>query len=196
MTFLLALAVGTGCSRNTSQNNGKDDEKTERQARGDRIVLQNKGSDTLVNVAGILRSSHFLDTTLADFEQAFRAHAAGALDAALLQAVIDSDGELAAHEFDHAHAQALRDGGPWGQAFPEPLFDGGFELLDVRCVGQRHLRLRLRAPERREPLDAIQFGGWEARPDASRVHLAYRLAPDDYRGNGAVQLVVEHLEPA
>ena len=133
---------------------------------------------------------------LADFEQAFRAHAAGALDAALLQAVIDSDGELAAHEFDHAHAQALREGGPWGQAFPEPLFDGGFELLDVRCVGQRHLRLRLRVPERREPLDAIQFGGWEARPDASRVHLAYRLAPDDYRGNGAVQLVVEHLEPA
>ncbi|QCO67738.1 single-stranded-DNA-specific exonuclease RecJ [Luteimonas yindakuii] len=133
---------------------------------------------------------------LADFERAFRAHAARTLDAALLHAVIDSDGELAPHEFDHAHAEALRDGGPWGQAFPEPLFDGSFELLDARCVGQRHLRLRLRIPDRREPVDAIHFGGWDARPQASRVHLAYRLAPDDYRGNGAVQLVVEHLEPA
>jgi NAD(P)-dependent dehydrogenase (short-subunit alcohol dehydrogenase family) len=35
------------------------------------------GLDTLVNVAGILRSSHFLDTTLADFEQVLRINLVG-----------------------------------------------------------------------------------------------------------------------
>lgn len=35
------------------------------------------GLDTLVNVAGILRSSHFLDTTLADFEQVLRVNLVG-----------------------------------------------------------------------------------------------------------------------
>src|SRR5690606_1680600 len=55
------------------------------------------------------------------FRAAFQAHAEAMLDAATLQATLDSDGELAAHEFDRAHAEALRDGGPWGQGFPEPL---------------------------------------------------------------------------
>jgi len=35
------------------------------------------GLDTLVNVAGILRSAHFLDTTLADFEQVLRVNLVG-----------------------------------------------------------------------------------------------------------------------
>lgn len=35
------------------------------------------GLDTVVNVAGILRSAHFLDTTLADFEQVLRVNLVG-----------------------------------------------------------------------------------------------------------------------
>ncbi|MDH5821435.1 single-stranded-DNA-specific exonuclease RecJ [Luteimonas sp. RD2P54] len=130
------------------------------------------------------------------FERAFCAHAAGTLDPALLQALIDSDGELQPGEFDRFHAEALRDGGPWGQGFPEPLFDGEFSLLECRPFGQRHLRLRLRADGRGAPLDAIQFGGAEAGEPAPRMRLAYRLVPDDYRGGDAIQLVVEHREPA
>lgn len=128
------------------------------------------------------------------FEAAFCGQAARALDRDLLQAVIDSDGALQPHEFDRRHAEALRDGGPWGQGFPEPLFDGAFELLDARQVGQRHLRMRLRVEGRREPVDAIHFGGWDGRGPPGRVRLAYRLAPDDYRGGEAVQLVVDYRE--
>ena len=130
---------------------------------------------------------------LAAFEQAWLAHAATVLDDGLLQAELLSDGELLPREFDRFHAEALRDGGPWGQGFPEPLFDGHFEVLDWKVVGERHLKLTLRHPDRREPLAAIQFGGWHGTAPASRLHLAYRLAPDDYRGGQAIQLIVEHL---
>ena len=130
------------------------------------------------------------------FEQAWQAHAARVLDRAMLQAELLSDGELLPQELDRFHAEALRDGGPWGQGFPEPLFDGQFEVLDWRVVGGRHLRLRLRHPGGREPLSAIRFGGWQGREPPRRLHLAYRLVPDDYRGARAVQLTIEHFEPA
>jgi single-stranded-DNA-specific exonuclease len=128
------------------------------------------------------------------FRAAFLEQAERLLDARLLQAELLSDGELLAHEFDHASAEALRSGVAWGQGFPEPLFDGEFEVLDWRVVGERHLKLALRLDGRREALNAIHFGGWNERPPAPRVHLAYRLAVDDYRGGVAIQLIVEHLQ--
>lgn len=130
------------------------------------------------------------------FEHAFRAHAEASLDEAMLQSVIDSDGELEPWEFDRFHAEALRDGGPWGQAFPEPVFDGEFALVDWRPVGERHLRMRLRMPGGKGALKAIFFGGWRGDPPPPRLRLAYRLACDDWQGARDIQLVVEHLEPA
>nr|ACT36387.1 single stranded specific exonuclease [uncultured bacterium L11E10] len=130
------------------------------------------------------------------FEAAFAAHAAAALDATLLQAELPSDGELLPHEFDRAHAEALRDGGPWGQGFAEPLFDGVFEVIDWRAVGERHLKLVLRCPQRAAPLNAIHFNGLGAEPPPAQVHLVYRLVPDDYRGGEAIQLIIEHCVPA
>ncbi len=132
---------------------------------------------------------------LVQFEQAWQAQAARGLDQSLLQCELLSDGELLPGEFDRLHAEALRDGGPWGQGFPEPLFDGSFEVLDWRPVGERHVRLQLRHPERREPLAAIHFGGWQGQAPAQHLQLAYRLTPDDYRGGAAIQLVVEHALP-
>ena len=132
----------------------------------------------------------------AAFEQAFADVVRATLDPALLQAELLSDGELLPEEFDRFHAEAIRDGGPWGQGFAEPLFDGVFELLDWKTVGERHLKLRLRADGVSAPLAAIHFGGWTGDAPAPRNRLAYRLAPDDYRGGQAIQLIVEHREPA
>ncbi|MGY1409254.1 single-stranded-DNA-specific exonuclease RecJ [Luteimonas sp. A611] len=133
---------------------------------------------------------------LAAFEQAFHHAVRGMLDPALLQAELFSDGELLPGEFDRFHAEAIRDGGPWGQGFAEPLFDGVFEVIDWKTVGERHLKLRLRAEGVRAPLAAIHFGGWSGEAPATRNRLAYRLTPDDYRGGQAIQLIVEHREPA
>jgi single-stranded-DNA-specific exonuclease len=130
------------------------------------------------------------------FHAAFLAQATVLLDDSMLHAELLSDGELEPHEMDHASAEALRSGATWGQGFPEPVFDGEFEVIDWRLVGERHLKLTLRMEGRREPLGAIHFGGWRERPPASRVLLAYRLVPDNYRGGTAIQLIVEHLAPA
>ena len=133
-------------------------------------------------------------SNLPAFEAALREAVAAMLDPAVLQAELPSDGELAAAQFDRATADLLRDGGPWGQAWPEPLFDGTFEVLSSRVVGERHLKLELGHDGRR--LNAIQFGGWNGSKPPARVHVAYRLQADDWRGGDAVQLVLEHLEPA
>ncbi len=129
------------------------------------------------------------------FRLAWTANVAATLDPALLHAELWSDGELAAHEFDRSHAELLRDGGPWGQGYPEPLFDGVFDIADWRVVGGRHLKLVLRRHDLHTPLNAIRFGGWSGDAPPPRCHLAYRLTPDDYRGGDAIQLLVEHLAP-
>ncbi|HZF99329.1 MAG TPA: single-stranded-DNA-specific exonuclease RecJ [Pseudoxanthomonas sp.] len=131
---------------------------------------------------------------LGAFEDAFRLHAETLLDAGLLQSELLTDGELAADEFEHAAALWLRDGAAWGQGFPEPLFDGEFAVVDWRVVGQRHLKLTLRAEGCGVPLGAIHFGGWRELALAARERIVYRLALDEYRGGDAVQLVVEHRE--
>ncbi|MFC0677901.1 single-stranded-DNA-specific exonuclease RecJ [Lysobacter korlensis] len=128
------------------------------------------------------------------FHEAFRGHAQASLTPELLQADVLSDGELSPDDFCRNIAEALRDGGPWGQGFPEPQFDGDFEVLNWRVVGTRHLKLELGLRGRR--LNAIEFGGWNGDPPPTRVRIAYRLEPDDYRGGDAVQLVVCHREPA
>ncbi|RZA27873.1 MAG: single-stranded-DNA-specific exonuclease RecJ, partial [Lysobacteraceae bacterium] len=130
------------------------------------------------------------------FERAFQQQVQAMMDPAMLHAELLSDGELAAEEFQAANAEALRSGGPWGQGYAEPLFDGLFEVIDWRVVGERHLKLSLRIEGRREPLNAIHFGGWLGQQPESRLRLAYRLVPDDYRGGAAIQLIVEHCEPA
>lgn len=128
------------------------------------------------------------------FRAAFERCAGAMLTPELLQADVLSDGELGAGEFDRASAESLRDGGPWGQGFPEPQFDGEFPVLGWRVVGERHLKLELGHQGRR--LNAIEFGGWNGDAPPARVRIAYRLEPDDYRGGDAIQLVVTHREPA
>ena len=130
---------------------------------------------------------------LAAFETALREAVATMLDPAILQAELWTDGELDAASFDRATAELLRDAGPWGQGWPEPLFDGEFEVVSSRVVGERHLKLDLRREGRR--YNAIHFGGVDGVPLPARLRIAYRLQGDDWRGGDAVQLVVEHREP-
>ena len=131
------------------------------------------------------------ESALPAFRDAFAEVLRGTLDPAVLQECIDSDGELPLGALDIAHAQALRDGGAWGQGYPEPLFDGVFDVLDWRVLGGKHLKLELGLEGRR--LNAIHFNAGGDAPPA-RVRIAYRLQPDDYRGGEAIQLVVVHRE--
>ena len=128
------------------------------------------------------------------FRDAFVQVALEWLSQEMLTDALHSDGELDAADFAIDTAIALRDGGHWGQGYPEPLFDGEFAVLGWRIVGERHLKLELGIGTKR--LNAIHFGGWEGDPPPARVRIAYRLVPDDYRGGQAIQLVVVHREAA
>jgi single-stranded-DNA-specific exonuclease len=126
------------------------------------------------------------------FDAALRDVISRLLDPAMLDAEITTDGELRQDEFRRSIAETLRDGGPWGQGYPEPMFDGRFEVLAWKVVAERHLKLEVAISGQR--LNAIEFGGWQGRAPTRHVHLAYRLEPDDYRGGDAVQLVIVHRQ--
>jgi single-stranded-DNA-specific exonuclease len=114
--------------------------------------------------------------------------------------VIETDGELTGIELALPTAQALREGGPWGPGFPEPLFDGVFRIQSARLVGERHLKLGLSAPEGRGQFDAIAFNFLDADELSSLpcgvVRLVYRLDSNEYLGERRLQFVIEHLLPA
>jgi single-stranded-DNA-specific exonuclease len=136
----------------------------------------------------------------AEFERAFDAVVRAQLQPEQLTAVLWSDGELPPAQMTLATADQLRDGGPWGQHFPEPLFDGEFLLVQQRLVGGRHLKMVLAHPEApQQVIDAIAFSidprAWP-NTDVRRVRIAYRLDINEWRGTETVQLLVEYLEPA
>jgi len=136
--------------------------------------------------------------SLEDFSDAFEKQVSAHLDAVELQAVVESDGELACSELGLGLASTLRYAAPWGQHFPEPVFDGEFQLVHQRIVGERHLKLVLSHND--DPntlLDAIAFNvDLDSWPDhsAERVRVAYRMDCNYYRGEEKLQLMVEHLE--
>jgi single-stranded-DNA-specific exonuclease len=136
---------------------------------------------------------------LPQFEAAFAAEVARWVDDDTLAGHLHSDGALLPGEFGVVTAEAIREGGPWGAGFPEPTFDGVFGVVDARAVGNRHLKLRLRA-ESGELVEAIAFRYLD---DAqapsigpqSRIEVVYRTAVDEYLGNRRLQLVAEYLAP-
>lgn len=129
------------------------------------------------------------------FRQAFVEQAEATLSPELLHAECLSDGPLQAADFSRPLAEALRQGGPWGQGFPEPVFDNEFDVLEWRVLGGRHLKLSLR-PEQGGPVSAIHFGGWSGVAPPARMHAAFQLEPDDFRGRRDVQLLIRHWLPA
>ena len=137
------------------------------------------------------------ESNLAVFEAEFASEIERWIDADTLAGHLHTDGELLAGEFNVATADALREGGPWGAGFPEPMFDGVFDVADARVVGQRHLKLRLRS-RAGEAVDAIAFryfddaNAAEIRPN-DRVAAAYRTGVDDYTGTRKLQLVTEWI---
>ena len=132
------------------------------------------------------------------FSRAFVEEVARHAEDVELQAVLDSDGELAEADFQLELATALRFAGPWGQHFPEPVFDGVFQIVSQRLVGEKHLKLVLFPASGSVLLDAIAFNVdlavWPD-PSIEQVEIAYRLDVNEYRGQRSVQLMVEHIAP-
>jgi single-stranded-DNA-specific exonuclease len=131
------------------------------------------------------------------FQKAFADEAARLLKPEQLQAILLSDGELEKESLSMATAQQLGDAGPWGQEFPEPMFDGRFNLIGQRKVGENHLKMVLSPLEENQfVIDAIAFNveaiDWPAQT-ATEIEIAYRMDINEFRGNTTLQLMVEKI---
>lgn len=168
----------------------------------DRIDTQNPGLILKFGGHAMAAGLTIKERDFEKFSQLFDQVVREELGETTLKGVIVSDGELKPEEFSMSTAEILRSGGPWGQAFPEPIFDGEFKVLHQKLVGDKHLKLMV------EPLfkgfatniilDAIVFNVDLRRwPDASvkTVTLAYKLDINEFRGNQSLQLMVEYIEP-
>ncbi|WP_424405511.1 single-stranded-DNA-specific exonuclease RecJ [Pasteurella sp. PK-2025] len=140
-----------------------------------------------------IRASHFQA-----FEHAFNQIVTDWLDEGQLQGIVWTDGELQSQQFNLDTADALKQAGPWGQAFPEPMFDGEFHILQQRLVGEKHLKMMVEPKQGGPLLDAIAFNiDTRYYPDLSikNAKLAYKLAINEFRGQRNVQLLVDYLLP-
>jgi len=112
---------------------------------------------------------------------------------------IETDGELEVGEIALATAEALRAGGPWGQSFPEPCFDGVFNIRNARVIGERHVKMWVEPLSSGRSFDAVAFNllgeGGAGELPSGLTHLIYRLDVNEYQGERRLQLMVDHLLP-
>ncbi|SUC10192.1 single-stranded-DNA-specific exonuclease RecJ [Pasteurella canis] len=115
-----------------------------------------------------------------------------------LQGIIWTDGELSSQQFNLNVAERLKQAGPWGQAFPEPVFDGEFSILQQRLVGDKHLKMMVEPKQGGPLLDAIAFNvDTRYYPDLSikSARLVYKVDVNEFRGNRSLQLLVDYIAP-
>ena len=133
------------------------------------------------------------------FARAFDAEVARWQAGGSLADRVETDGELALEEICLDTAQAVREGGPWGQAFPEPSFDGRFAIRRTRVVGEKHLKMWVEVEGARRSFDAIAFNYFQGReagaPLPGGARLVYRLDVNEWQGERRLQLLVDHLLP-
>ncbi|VAW65801.1 Single-stranded-DNA-specific exonuclease RecJ [hydrothermal vent metagenome] len=130
------------------------------------------------------------------FETAFNEVVGQEIDENALQGVIESDGGLQGADFNLTLAQALRDAGPWGQGFSEPIFDGEFEVIDWRVVGEKHLKMELQSEDAEQSISAIAFNSPAEKMQKSEgfIRAAYRLDVNEFRNQKTAQLIIEYFE--
>ena len=126
----------------------------------------------------------------AEFAALFDAEARKGLSKGDLEQQVVSDGELGG-KFNLTTARKIAEAAPWGQGFPEPVFDGEFEIIDQRILGGRHLKLRLLKDD--ELIDAIAFNHNRLIEERMK-RMAYRIDINEYRGLEKVQLIIEAVD--
>jgi single-stranded-DNA-specific exonuclease len=128
------------------------------------------------------------------FKEALQAVSSARITAADLAQCVESDGDLKAEQMTLPVATMLRNAAPWGQGFPEPCFDGEFELLESRILKSAHLKMTLQPTDGGNAIEAIAFNRADSTWAVGRVRrIAYRLSVNDFFAQPRVQLVVDHI---
>lgn len=137
--------------------------------------------------AGLSIKSEEFYTFKRAFHDAIKAHLNGEIPAVELL----TDGPLEALDISLKNAEILKQAGPWGQGFEEPIFVGNFEIVEQKVVGEKHLKCRLKLVGNNQVHDAIAF--FQDPIDSKKVQVAYKLSLNIWRGNISLQLMVEQI---
>ena len=126
------------------------------------------------------------------FKQTFEQEVAALLSEDELEEVVETDGGIEAEQLSLETAHVIETAGPWGQHFPEPVFDNQFEVINWKVVGHKHLKMQLRLNQADKTVDAIAFNTLEDDlPSTERIHVAYRMNVNEFRNNRSLQLIVD-----
>lgn len=131
-----------------------------------------------------------------EFSQVFSQVVSRHLTEDKLCRVIETDGSLSVSDFTLDNVEMIKQAGPWGQCFPEPVFDGEFDIVSQRLVGSNHLKMVLQSKEGGFPLNAIAFqvdpNQWPNHR-VTQAQVAFKLEINEFRGKSSLQLVVEDM---
>ncbi len=162
----------------------------------DTIAAQNPGLISKFGGHAMAAGLTLSKSAFAEFSKAFSNYAEKNLGEEALTAKIVTDGEVTSDLLSLETAQSLVDAGPWGQGFPEPLFDGLFELRELRVLADKHLKMRVSPVDSELELEAIAFNvDQHLRPPVACImRFVYRLDINRYRNIKKLQLIIEHME--
>jgi single-stranded-DNA-specific exonuclease len=132
----------------------------------------------------------------ADFQREFDQVCHELMTEDQLDQVILTDGELNVEDFNLNLAGIIKYAGPWGQQFPEPIFDGHFNIINQKIVGSNHLKLTLGIMGSQQCIDAIAFNidldEWTDE-SCQKIECAYQLDINEFRGVQSLQLLIRHM---
>ena len=161
-------------------------------------AISTKNPGILIKFGGhaMAAGMSLLKENLKQFETAFNDEVKQHLDDDALQGVIESDGELMGDDFGLSLAESIRNAGPWGQGFVEPTFDGDFEVIDWRVVGEKHLKMELQSAGAQKTISAIAFNmpAKLMQQSDGYIRAAYRLDVNEFRNKKTAQLIVEYFQ--
>lgn len=161
----------------------------------DTLASQNPGMISYFGGHAMAAGLTIPRTQFEAFQQAFDQEVRQYLSIDDLHGVIYSDGALLDENLNLELAEQLRTITPWGHNFPEPVFDGEFELLDRRVLKEKHLKMQVRSLAGGVPVEVIAFNtvdtDWP--PEVTRIQLAYKLDVNVFRGTKNLQLMAKHL---
>ena len=111
-----------------------------------------------------------------------------------------TDGALEPAQLSLASVDELARLAPYGREFDAPLFEGEFRIEQLRAVGAdgNHLMLELSmgpVSHRAIWFRALTPGEVPAFGPGDRLHCAYKLARNRWKGRESLQLMIEHAEP-
>ena len=163
----------------------------------DAVATQNPGLITKFGGHAMAAGLSLEESKFDQFQLALEQQVASTIDPQDLEATLQTDGQLDTDQFTMHTASILRDAGPWGQAFPEPSFEGDFELKSQRIVGENHLKVTVSPDGESSEIDGIYFNVdsqlWPT--TATKVRCVYRLDINEFRGRESVQLLVQYMQP-